>query len=102
MSSRKRTVSLSPDARIDFTDILLYTRQEWGEEQRDRYEAALVHAMANLADYPDLGERRPGLFSGCHAHVVGRHVLYYRITDDTIEVVRILHERADPTRHLQP
>jgi toxin ParE1/3/4 len=70
--------------------------------QRDRDEAALVRAFAHLAVYADLGERRPGLFPGCHAHVVGRHVLYYRVTNDTGEVVRILHERADPTRHLQP
>ena len=94
MSSRKRALVLSPDARIDFTDILLYTWQQWGEEQRDRYEAMLEQALSRVADYPDIGEHRPGLFPGCHAHVVGRHVLYYRITDEAVEIVRILHERV--------
>jgi toxin ParE1/3/4 len=102
MSSRKRTVILSPDAQIDFTDILLFTWQQGSEEQRDQYEAALLRAIARLADYPEVGERRHGLFSGCRAHAVGRHILYYRFKDDIVEVVRILHERTDPTRHLRP
>jgi len=29
------------------------------------------------------------------------HVLYYRVTDaDSIEIIRVLHERMDPQRHL--
>jgi plasmid stabilization system protein ParE len=55
MSARKHTVTFSPAAQVDFTDILLYTRQLWGEEQRDRYEATLTQAIAALADYPESG-----------------------------------------------
>jgi plasmid stabilization system protein ParE len=29
------------------------------------------------------------------------HVVYYRIQDDVIEIVRILHERANAARHLR-
>ncbi len=102
MSSPRRTVILSPDAQADFTDIRLYTLQQWGENQRDRYEAALQRAIAALADFPEVGVRLPRLFSGCRVRPVGRHVLYYRIMGDVIEVVRILHERTDPTRYFQP
>jgi toxin ParE1/3/4 len=29
------------------------------------------------------------------------HVLYYRVADDgVIEIVRVLHDRMDPRRHL--
>jgi toxin ParE1/3/4 len=30
----------------------------------------------------------------------GSHVLFYRLTDDGIDVVRILHERMDYERHI--
>jgi toxin ParE1/3/4 len=100
MSSRSRTVIFSPDARDDFTAILLYTRQQWGEAQRDLYQASLERAIAALADYPEAGEQRPRLFPGCRARRAERHVIYYRIAGDLIEVVRILHERTDPVRHL--
>ncbi|MGH2618869.1 MAG: type II toxin-antitoxin system RelE/ParE family toxin [Thermomicrobiales bacterium] len=99
MSSPKRTVILSSEAQDDFIDIRMYTQQEWGEAQRDRYEAALLRAIAALVDFPEVGVRVPRLFPGCRVRPVERHGLYYRILDDVIEVVRILHERADPTRH---
>ncbi|MBA2598677.1 MAG: type II toxin-antitoxin system RelE/ParE family toxin [Chloroflexia bacterium] len=40
------------------------------------------------------------LFPGCRVRPVEHHILYYRIGADEIEVVRILHERTDPTRYL--
>jgi len=98
MSDRKHTVIFSPAAQVDFTDILLYTRQLWGEEQRGRYEAILTQAIAAIGDYPESGTRCPQLFPGCRAHPAQRHVIYYRIRHNEIEIVRILHERTDPTR----
>jgi plasmid stabilization system protein ParE len=35
-----------------------------------------------------------------YEHPVGSHVLFYRLTDDGIDVVRILHNRMDFERHL--
>ena len=102
MSAPEKAVVLSAEARDDLNSILLYTWQQWGEEQRDRYKATLDRALAALSDFPELGPQAPGFLSGCRVRPVGRHVLFYRITDDEIEVVRILHERADPARHFQP
>ena len=101
MSDRKHTVILSPVAQVDFTDILLYTRQLWGEEQRDRYEAILTQAISSLSEYPESGMRCSQLFPGCRAYPAQRHVIYYRIGHNEIEIVRILHERSDPTRQFQ-
>jgi toxin ParE1/3/4 len=100
MSCPERPVVLSSQARVDFTDILSYTRQQWGEEQRDRYEETLTRAVAALGHYPEAGERRPRLFPGCRVRFVERHIVYYRVLQDCVEIVRILHERTDPSRHL--
>jgi toxin ParE1/3/4 len=102
MSARKKPVVLSVDAEVDLNNILLFTWQQWGDEQRDRYEAALQRVIAALTDFPEIGARMPWVFPDCRARPVERHVLYYRVTDAEIEVVRILHERVDPTRHFQP
>lgn len=75
MSSPERTVFLSPNARADFSDILLYTLQQWGEDQRDRYEALLTRAIAGLADFPDTGPRRPRLIAGCRVRALLRNTL---------------------------
>lgn len=102
MSARKKAIVVSTDAEADINSILLYTWQQWGEEQRDRYEATLDRAITNLADFAEAGVRVPRIFPGCRIRPVGRHILYYRIMGDVIEVVRILHERSDPARQFQP
>lgn len=102
MPARKKTVVLTSEAEADINDTLLYTWQRWGELQRDLYDAALEQALASLVDFPEMGRRFPRLFPGCRIRPVEHHLLYYRIMDDVIEVVRILHERTDPTRHFQP
>jgi plasmid stabilization system protein ParE len=58
----------------------------------------LTQAIFALADYPESGTRCPQLFQGCRAHPSQRHVIYYRIGRNEIEIVRILHKRSDPTR----
>jgi len=98
MSVPRKTVVLSPDARVDFTDILLYTQREWGEEQAHRYEAILEQAIAALADHPEAGVRQDIIYLGCRIRPMERHVLYYQLGVDAIEAVRILYERADATR----
>ena len=102
MSVPKKAVELSPDARTDFTDILMYTLSHWGAQQRDRYEAALVRVIAALGDFPEMGTRRDNLVPGYRSQPVEHHVIYYRIKGDVVEVVRILHERVDAARWLRP
>jgi toxin ParE1/3/4 len=53
-----------------------------------------------LRDNPRIGHSRSEHGAGLFSFPTGHHVVYYRIRPNTIRVVRILHERADPTRHL--
>lgn len=100
MSSHRRTVVLSLHAQDDLADILLYSWQSWGEAQRDEYEAALARAVDDLSNFPEIGTSRSELFADCRVRLVKHHVLYFRDTGDAVEIVRILHERTDPVRHL--
>lgn len=101
MSSHRRTVVLSLLAQDDLADILLYSWQSWGEAQRDQYEAAFARAVDDLSLFPEIGASRPELFASCRVRLVEHHVVYYQDTGDVVEIVRILHERTDPARHLQ-
>ncbi len=102
MSARRRRVRLTPRAQRDYDDILLYTEATWGPEQADRYEAALDRGLARLGTNARIGVARDDLHPGLRVHPVERHLLYYRIRNDTVEVIRILHERVDPARHVLP
>jgi toxin ParE1/3/4 len=102
MSAPKRTVELSPDAEQNYDDILLYSVLNWGETQMQIYQVALDRAIETLAEFPEAGARRDRLFPGCRIRPVEHHVIYYPIKPVAVEVVRILHERADAARHLRP
>lgn len=56
--------------------------------------------MIRLGDHPEMGPRRDHLAPGYRSIRVERHVLYYRIEDNEIEIIRILDERMGAARHL--
>jgi toxin ParE1/3/4 len=108
---------LARPAERDLANILATSAARWGEEGRQRYAACLVTAMREVAerpagpltkDRPELGERLRSFHIAHARRAAGTpkvktpvHVLYYRVADDgVIEIVRVLHDRMDPRRHL--
>jgi toxin ParE1/3/4 len=103
-------------AQMDVAGILAASADRWGVDARRRYAATLAAALRQVGEEPDgpLTRARPELgarlrsFHVRHARRSAEpplarppHVLYYRVADDgAIEVVRVLHERMDPSRHL--
>jgi toxin ParE1/3/4 len=91
---------LSPRAQTDLDEIWDYSAQTWGIDQADSYARELWRRIEALAAHPKIGQAcahiRPGYFkSAC-----GSHVLFYRLTAQGTDVVRILHERMDFERHI--
>ncbi|TWS22632.1 type II toxin-antitoxin system RelE/ParE family toxin [Tsukamurella sputi] len=37
---------------------------------------------------------------GYRRYTVGSHLIFYRARSEGVDVVRVLHQRMDPTRHL--
>ena len=110
---------LSHLAGGDLAHILATSEERWGTEGRRRYAAILAAAMRRVAADPngpamrDRAELSPGIRSFHVRHArndnpeakVRRpvHVLYYRtVALDLIEIVRVLHERMEPSRHVDP
>jgi toxin ParE1/3/4 len=93
---------ITPRARQDYDDILVYSEGIWGQEQADRYEAALNRALDVLLDFPLMGRTRDDISPGLRSRQAQQHVIYYRVKGNVIEIVRILHERMDAVRQLSP
>lgn len=91
---------LTPAAERDLENIWLYTRQQWGTEQADRYTAILANAFAELAQAPKIAPSCDHIRSGYRRRSVELHMIYFRVTDYGIAVVRVLHDRMDAPRHL--
>jgi toxin ParE1/3/4 len=108
---------LSRLAAADLAHILATSEERWGAGARRRYEAIIAAAMRKVAADPtgpatrDRAALSAGIRSFHVRHARGHgpeakvrqpvHVLYYRaITPDLVEIIRVLHERMEPSRHL--
>ena len=107
---------LTEAAASDISGILRETTHQFGPVQRRRYAALITRAIELAAVQPDRpGSRsREDLAAGLrslHVEIAARrrgaavHVVYYLREPpgdehDAIVVVRVLHERMEPLRHL--
>lgn len=109
---------LSAPAQADIADILKSSEAQHGADARVRYRALLTAAMRRTAADPQglSSVARDNLLTGLRsfhirhsrdesreppvAHPV--HVIFYRVAaPGLIEIVRVLHERMEPGRHVQ-
>jgi len=91
---------LTPAAERDLENIWLYTRQQWNTVQADLYIDILANAFTELAQTPKTAPACDHIRNGYRRLSVVRHMIYFRVTDFGITIVRILHDRMDAPRHL--
>lgn len=92
---------LSPLAETDLENIWLYTLENWSREQADSYHRSLMRDVEALASGQKKGrpvEVKPGFLK----YLCKAHVIYFKDQSDRLEIIRILHQRQDVERHLQP
>jgi len=80
----------------DLSAIWNYTFDAWLERQADLYYAALISSCGDLAQNPNIGRNYEEIAENLYGYRANRHVIFYRvISDDEIEIVRILHGNMD-------
>lgn len=82
----------------DLEDIFDYTANEHGPDQAFEYTKAFDDIFDKLADNPKLGRERSEIKTGLGSIVKQHHIAFYRIQDNTIHIVRILHGSSDLPR----
>ena len=108
---------LSGPAQVDVSHILRASKAQHGNDARTRNRGLLAAAMRRAAVEPlgpltvDRGELPAGLRSlhVRHCRKESReglvsepvHVIFYRFVEPgVIEIVRVLHDRMEPARHV--
>jgi len=90
---------LSPLAEADLEDIWLYTLQNWSMAQADIYHNRLVTVFEGLAAGTKQGFRADVL-PDFQKYPCGSHAVYFLDYADRLDIIRVLHQRQDPERHL--
>lgn len=91
---------IAPAAKDDLKAIYQYGLQQWGEEQSARYLTTIKERLWFLLAQPLLGVERAELLPSIRSLATQSHTVFYRINGHQIEIIRVLHARQDPLRHL--
>jgi toxin ParE1/3/4 len=86
---------ISKKAISDLEQIWLYTVERWSIEQADRYHNLIFDEINYICKNINAGKSMEHVRKGYGASKVKSHLVFYRVQNNTIEVIRILHERMD-------
>jgi toxin ParE1/3/4 len=92
--------TLSPRAQSDLDEIWDYTERHGGIDQAETYIRQLWHDILAMAANPHIGRACPEVKTGYYKFRSGSHILFFRLSDGAIDVVRILHGWMDFEQHL--
>lgn len=90
---------LSHLAAIDFASIYEYTLTEFGAIQADNYTEALENTLTSIAQSPFIGRTYPDINEYIRRLDYRQHAVFYRIRENDVFILRILHQQMEPLRH---
>lgn len=91
-----RIIRISDDAEEDLAQAAEYLDQQTGSSAfGDRLLNELAHVMDLIAEYPWMGRERVELQKGLRGFPHGSYVIFWRIHDNAVEIVRVLHQKQD-------
>ena len=80
----------------DLSDIWDYTLETWSERQADLYYEMLIGFCEDIAEHPEFGKHYDEITEELYGFRANSHIIFYRrVSQDEIEVIRILHGSMD-------
>lgn len=88
-------IKLRPRAHADLREIGDYSDSRWGREQAQRYLEAIADSFDQISQMPFAGSDQAEVSLGLRKWRSGSHNIFYRVRDDVVLIVRVLHARMD-------
>lgn len=86
----------TPAAERDLIDIWTYIAAD-NPDAADRLLDAIADRIEQLRKHPRMGRLRPDIAVDARFLPIGNRVVLYRLTDEVIEIVRVVHGARDVT-----
>ncbi|MBN8578752.1 MAG: type II toxin-antitoxin system RelE/ParE family toxin [Cytophagales bacterium] len=86
---------ISVKAAEDIDKIWWYTVQKWSIEQADRYVNLIFDEIEYVSKNSTQGRDFSHIRKNYRCSKVKSHLIFYKITEEGIEVIRVLHQRMD-------
>lgn len=106
MRRRRSTEAEMPDYRLsrkaerDMGAIARYTIEQFGIEQARTYRDSMIACFQSLAETPGMGRRVDHIREGYRRFDHRSHAIFYKVEDQGILIIRVLHHRMNAPRRL--
>lgn len=94
------SIRLTPAAQRDLSSIWDLTDERWDRRQAETYLDEIRAALERIADDPARGRACDDIRAGYRRYAIGSHLVFFVERPDSVDVIRVLHQRMDPLRHL--
>jgi len=102
MAGIQHTYELTQQAEQDIEEIFDYTAHQFSLDQAVAYVSDFENSFYTLAANPKLGRERNELRQGLRSFVKNSHVIFYRVLNKGVRIVRVLHASRDLIIFLKP
>jgi toxin ParE1/3/4 len=86
---------LTKKAISDLEEIWFHTVEKWSAAQADRYYNLIFDEINFICKDIESGKPMDHVRKGYRASKVKSHLIFYRVVNNVVEIIRILHERMD-------
>lgn len=90
-----RQVLWRPRAEADLDDIWRYTVETWSEGQAVAYLTGLERTLRLLAEFPETARLREEFVPPVRVHPYRAHLVIFQSDEAVLDVVRVVHARAN-------
>ncbi len=94
-------LAIAPAAKSDLIDIYQHGLRQWRQAQPESYLTIIKNQFWLLTQQPFMGAERTELLPDTRSFHIESHTLFYRVTANRVEIIRVLHGRQDPQRQLK-
>lgn len=100
MAYSKHCYELSQEADTDLQEIFDYTQEKFGSDQAIAYLTGLDELFYALCTHPHTGRVRSEIRPRLRSISYVSHVVFYRVVDKHVRIVRVLHASRDIPKFL--
>ncbi len=95
MPGKRRKVLWAPRAEQDLRDVWRYYARVASPDIADRLLREIEEAGERLGEQALMWRARDEVMPGLRSVLVHPYTVFYRVTDGSVEIVRVLHERRN-------
>lgn len=95
MAGASRRLIWAPSAEQDLHEIWRYFARVASEHIADKLLRDIAQTAGRLGDRPYIGRSRDEVLPGLRSVLAHPYAVFYRVNNENVEIVRVLHERRD-------